>query len=109
MANTALDMENNFNSAILQAEKLEGIASRVDNIGREELIEVIDEIASYWEGQTAKQYHNKGVHLAEDVKGIALSLRRAARSMRMIAANSYSAQKNALELAASTKYGIYTS
>lgn len=104
MAKTLYSIQMDFQKAKNQASKLEKIARDMNRIANNEIPSCMRTVSSNWKGDHAREYVNKGGRVEENLRSIAGSLNQTANTIRIIAQNTYNAEKAALDLAKKRKY-----
>lgn len=92
-----------FNKANRQRDKLRETARDIERYAGEEMENCLSRISQSWQGDNANAYIAKGRAVAANLRAIARDLRKTADTIDMIAANTYQAEKRALELAEQRK------
>ena len=96
-ASIYLDYQRTMN----QADRLSEIASRLNTISSLDLQNCLGQISGHWEGENAAAYINKGRIVSEKINKTSTELRKAADTIRKMAANTYNAEMRALAIAKS--------
>ncbi|MCI8785327.1 MAG: hypothetical protein HFI84_01560 [Eubacterium sp.] len=104
MAKTLYSIQMDFQKAKTQANKLEKIARDINRIANNEIPSCMRTVSSNWKGDNARAYVNKGQRAEENLSSIAGSLNQTANTIRIIAQNTYNAEKEALDLAKKRTY-----
>lgn len=104
MAKTLYSIQMDFQKANNQAGRLEKIARDMHRIADNEIPSCMRTVSSGWKGDHAREYVNKGQRAEEHLRSIADSLNLTANTIRIIAQNTYNAEKAALDLAKKRTY-----
>lgn len=96
---SALMIEMNFAQAKKQAAELEAIASKIEKLASDSMANNMSQISANWKGENSEAYVKKYQTLQNKVSKSAGELRKAAQTIRTIAANTYKAEMAALALA----------
>ena len=97
-------IEMDLQKANSQAAQLERIAQRLYSLSYSKMDAVINDIGSNWDGVNAKSFCTKGRRLSHEVATSATNLRRIAEHIRIVARNTYEAEKRAEEIARERNY-----
>ena len=89
---TRSQIEFDFKKALGQADKIEGIADRLQKISRKELENSLQNLSAGWKGESASLYLQKGNTLQEKIDATAESLYAVAADIRTIARRLYGAE-----------------
>ena len=104
MTKTLYSIQMDFQKAKNQAARLEKIAKDLNRIANNEIPSCMRDISSKWKGEHARSYTNKGGVIEENLRSIEGSLNQTASTIRIIAQNTYNAEKAALDLAKKRNY-----
>lgn len=98
-------IEINFRHANQQADNLDNLASRLDQLAKNDFDETMQSISGAWTGECADAYLQKGRKLEENMIRTAADLKKTAQSIRNAAKRIYDAEMSARELAENRTYG----
>lgn len=101
---TQWQIEFDFNQARKQAERLDDIADRLENLAKRQIESCNQEIPSYWRGKSASLFQQKQEEMKTNVLETAQDLRAQAEHIREIARRLYEAEMAALEIARRRSY-----
>lgn len=104
MAQSALQIQLDYNNAIRQAEALKEAAGELRRTADGELQDCIAEISRNWSGENSAAYRNKCSALQEKIRKSAARLDKTADTIRQIAKNTYDAEMRAVRIATVRKY-----
>ena len=104
MAKTEYQIKMDYNHAIKEADKLERIAKKMDQLMQKDFKNCMTRIATDWKGETSTKYRNKSNKVVRNVEALSKDLKITAQTVRKIARNTYQAEKHALELAKERTY-----
>lgn len=100
MALTEAQIQIDFKAAIQQAEKLEGIAERMNILAADKFDTTLQDIAANWKGDSASSYLKKAGLVQTKMKASADDLNTVAGEIRSAAKRMYDAEMTALTLIA---------
>lgn len=86
-----------YKRALDKANLLLRIASNMEGIAQDKMVNQVNKITKYWSGEGQKIYTDKMRLAADDISETATSLRRVANTIKTIAQANYSAEMKALE------------
>ena len=92
-------IEFNFRQAKQQAESLDDLASRLENLANVEFRDVMQNLSGHWRGDNAVSYLQKGARLENELSRTVKEIRRTAESIRVTAKKIYDAEMYAKRLA----------
>lgn len=104
MGRSMHEIEFSFEQARKQADKLEGIATNLNNLSEIKLNETLQGISAVWKGENASAYLGKGAELQERMNRTAKQLQNSAIEIRTVAKRIYDAEKAAYEIARQRLY-----
>ena len=93
-----------YNNAVTQAENLEQVAKNIEKMINNEFSPCMNDISRNWTGDNANAYIAKGNKLKNEMQNSADELRKAAKTIRQIAGNTYRAEKAAYDVAKKRSY-----
>lgn len=99
------NIEMDFRQAKRQAERLENLASQLENLAEKQFGESMQNLAMNWRGENASAYLQKGRRLEDNMKRTASELRKTAHQIRTVAKKIYEAEMLAKQLAEKRTYG----
>ena len=94
----------NYNDAIRKADELEEIADNLSRIANQNMEEALRTVSNSWGGENSQIYVSKGNTLKNKIETNANQLRKTARAIRTIAANTKRAELRAWEIANDRTY-----
>lgn len=94
----------NYQRANAQAAKLEELAARLSNAGKNDMRNARAEQASGWQGENQQKLSGKVEMLESKIVTTANSLKKVAEAIRKIAQNTYNAEMRAWEIARRRSY-----
>lgn len=92
-------IEFNFRQAKQQAEHLDGLASRLENLAAGEFRDAMQNLSGHWKGENANAYLQKGSRLETELVKTVKEIRQTAESIRVTAKKLYDAEMYAKRLA----------
>lgn len=95
---TAEQIQIDFDRAIGQVRELRGLAGRLEDLADENIEKTLRMIRRGWDGETARQYLQKGRKLKRKAKDCASQLRETAGLMEARAESLYETEQMALRL-----------
>lgn len=98
MAKTQYSIRMDYANAKREVERLEELAKKIDR-QRKDIINCRNGLAVQWKSDSATAYLQKMMKRAEELQGIVEILKQIAETTGTVAANTYQADKRALELA----------
>lgn len=104
MAKSIYEIEMNFAKAKRQADDLDNVARKIENMLNNEYEPCMNGISANWKGENANAYIKKGNALKTKIEKSASNLKKVANTIRVIAKNTYDAEKAAYELALARTY-----
>lgn len=104
MGKTEYQIKMDYNHAMAEADKLERIAKKMDQLMQNNFKNCMERIASDWRSESSTKYKNKGNKVIGNVGTLSKDLKKTAQTVRKIAKNTYQAEKHALELAKKRTY-----
>lgn len=104
MAKSMHSIEMNFARAVQQAQKLEEIAGKIEQLTEGSCQACLNELSSNWKGEGANAFLKKGNRLKDNMKESARNLKKTGSTIREIARRTYDAEKRAYQLASSRTY-----
>lgn len=104
MGKTEYQIKMDYSHAMAEADKLEKIAKKMDQLMQNNFKNCMTRINSDWKGEAATKYKNKGNKVISNVGTLSKDLKKTAQTVRKIAKNTYQAEKHALELAKKRTY-----
>lgn len=90
--------------AMGQAEELERISKKLSRIAQQNMSDSIGNIYRNWEGENGAEFCRKGNILVEDVDELATKLNSVAARIKVVAKNTYDAEKKIQEIATKRTY-----
>lgn len=91
----------NFKNAMAQADKLDNVARKLENVGNNEINSALVSISSNWTGESANAFIGKGKILQKKVGSTASSLHAIAQEIRRNARAIYAAEIASIAVAES--------
>jgi WXG100 family type VII secretion target len=101
---TRASIEFDYKNALAQADKLDEIASSLDNLSGNKLNTTLQNLSSGWKGDNARAYINKGSKLKSRIDSTAGELHTIASEIREKAKRMYNAEMAALAIAEERNY-----
>lgn len=101
---TRWQIEFDFEQAKRQAQKLDDVADRLEDLARKKVETARQELPSYWEGNSARAFQGKQQELEDAILKSAEELHGEAEKIRAIALSIYRAEMRALEIARRRSY-----
>ena len=101
---TQFEIWLNYTQAMRQADRLEDQAGRLEEIGRNRVASVLQELAGAWQGDNSEAFRSRAFRLQTEIRDVASILKRVAAVIRQTARNTYDAEMKALELAQKRTY-----
>lgn len=95
----------NYQRSLSQAQKLEELAEKVNQIGNTRIDNAKAAQAEGWKGDNANVLRNKTGQLQVKIQNTAKSLKNTASTIRKVAKNTYDAEMRAWEIAHRRDYG----
>lgn len=99
MAESLDEIRMNFSAANAMAERLEGLAKKMNSLANERYYGTLRSISNNWKGENAEAYIRKGEKVMDRMSRTASDLRNAAATVRTIAKNTYDAEMRAYQIA----------
>lgn len=97
-------IEIDFQKSMRQAEELERIAVRLQQLAENNMNGTLQNISEAWKGENSDKFRRKGRSVQEDIIKTAREIRIAAGSIRAAAKAAYDAEKRAAEIAGRRSY-----
>lgn len=98
-------IELNFQQAKQQAAQLESLATKLENLAKNDLAGTLQQLSEAWKGESASAYMQKGQRLEGKIAQTAKELKRTAQTIRSTAQRTYNTEMRARELAKQREYG----
>lgn len=98
-------IEMDFRKAKSQANELDSLADRLNNLANNDFTSNMDLVKTSWEGAASDQYVKKSEAVYDRMKTSSGDLRKAASAIRTIAENTYRAEMEAYRIAMERTYG----
>lgn len=89
----------NFRVANEMADRLQGLAMRLDHLANDQFYGTLQGISNNWKGENAEAYIRKGERLKGKISDTSGDLNKAANIIRTIARNTYNAEMRAWRIA----------
>ncbi len=89
----------NYRKATQQADRLDEIASRINNMANNEFEDTLNGIAAAWKGENSKEYLRKARNLKGSINNSASNLKSIADEIRRKAYRVYLAELDAMKIA----------
>lgn len=89
----------NYNKAIAQANRLDGIASKMQNAANREMEGILNDVSRAWKSDSAPLYIKKGQKVRGDIRTSAKNLKQIANTIRTIAKRVRDAELDAWRIA----------
>ncbi len=93
------EIQFNYQKALRQASQLEGIARKLKNASGTELQNILQQVHSAWQSDSAPQYLQKGRKVQGDINTTAGNLNSIASTIRTVAQIIYEAELEAWRIA----------
>lgn len=103
---TRNQIQFDFEQAKRQADALDEIAGRLDDLANKKVAAAREELPAYWEGISAQAFQSKQMKLEEEIRSSAKKLRDEAEKVRTVAKLIYDAEMRALEISARRTYNL---
>ena len=103
MAKSAFSIWMDFSKANKQADKPDEIASKVEKVAKNDMTNCRGTLSNGWKGDNATAYLKKMQIVEGDLASNAVNLRKIAKTIRQVAANTYKAEMAALRIAQTKK------
>ncbi|MCI8515291.1 MAG: hypothetical protein HFG75_00155 [Hungatella sp.] len=94
----------NYKQAIRQAEKLESIGRKLEQLAKDRLADTIGQLKSVWQSDSSPEYYSKAGKVQEEIGTTAASVKKIAQAIRTTAEAVKEAELRALEIAESRTY-----
>lgn len=95
-----------FQQANRQADALDEIAGRLDDLANKKVAAAREELPAYWEGVSAVAFQSKQMDLEEEIRSSATKLRGEADKVRKVAKIIYDAEMHAYDIATRRTYNL---
>lgn len=95
---TRESIEIDFQQAMSQADRIDGIASQLSNLSNNKFGGSLQQLAGGWKGDNAKAYIGKGNALKSNINQSANELREIANAIREAARRIYAAEMAAIDI-----------
>lgn len=89
----------NYNEAIAQANRLDGIASKMQNAANRDMQGILNDVSRAWKSDSAPLYVRKGEKVRGDMQTSSKNLKRIASTIRTIAKRVRDAELEAWRIA----------
>ena len=96
-------IQMDFQKTVRQAEHLEDIAGKIDQVAKRDLESCMNSISRDWISDNSKKYCKKGREVASQLQTLANGIKNSAVTIKTIAKNTYNAEMRARELALERK------
>lgn len=103
---TQRQIQFDFDQANRQADALDEIAGRLDDLANKKVAAAREELPAYWEGISAVAFQGKQMELEEEIRSSASKLRDEADKVRKVAKLIYNAEMAALAIATNRTYNV---
>lgn len=95
----ANQIQMNFEKAKLDAQNLDDLATRIDNLAQGKLEDTLDRLSGAWKGDNADLFINKSRQVQTDMKKAAETLRKGVAQIRKTAEETYKTEMRNYEIA----------
>ena len=100
---SAIKIEIDFAAANAQANRLEDLAVKIQDLAEKQLSDTITLLSSGWSGESASAYLQKAEYVKDNITQTAKTLLSIAETIRTDAQRIYDAEKAAVEIAMTRK------
>lgn len=88
-----------FQEAIRQAERLDEIADKLEQVSKKKMEHSMQSLAAAWKGENASAFLKKEDHLQDDIYQTSKNVRNIANDIRVVANRIYRAEMTAWQIA----------